>query len=94
MLVIGEENIYCLSELCDSVCICCSIQSHLTTTLYMHEKHTHARGKCLHTIVTSHVEGDQFLNSQHALGCRDMVARGIIFEIPRLSDKCTLSLTK
>ena len=43
---------------------------------------------------TSHVEGDQFLNSQHAWACWDMVARGILFEIPRLTVKCTLSLTK
>ena len=47
--------------------------------------------KCPHT---SHVEGDQFLNSQHAWGCWEIVAGGIVFEIPRLTVKCTLSLTK
>ena len=35
--------------------------------------------KCPHT---SHVEGDQFLNSQNAWACWDVVARAIIFEIP------------
>ena len=43
---------------------------------------------------TSHVEGGQFLNSQHAWACWDMVARGILSEIPRLTFKCTLCLTK
>ena len=36
--------------------------------------------KCPHT---SHVEVDQFLNSQHAWACWDMVARRIVFEIPQ-----------
>ena len=40
------------------------------------------------------VEGDQFLSSQHACACRDMVARAIVFEIPRMTVKCTLSVTK
>ena len=47
--------------------------------------------KCPHT---SHVEGDQFLNSQNAWACWHVVARAIIFEIPSLTVKCTLSLTK
>ena len=47
--------------------------------------------KCPHT---SHVEVDQFLNSQHAWACWDMVARWIVFEIPRLTFKCTHSLAK
>ena len=47
--------------------------------------------KCPHT---SHVEGDQFLNSQNAWACWDVVARAIIFDIPSLTVKCTLSLTK
>ena len=58
------------------------------------ETNSHARVKCPHTTVTSHVEGDQFLNSQRAWGCWDMVARGTVFDIPRLKVKCTLSLTK
>ena len=49
---------------------------------------------CLKCPRTSQVEGDQFLNSQQAWACWDMVARGIVFEIPRLTVKCTLSLTK
>ena len=40
------------------------------------------------------VVGDQFLNSQHAWACWDMVARAIVFEIPRMTVKCTLSVTK
>ena len=40
------------------------------------------------------VVGDQFLNSQHAWACWDMVARAIVFEIPRVTVKCTLSVTK
>ena len=47
--------------------------------------------KCPHT---SHVEGDQFLNSQNAWACWHVVARAIIFEIPLLTVKCTLSLNK
>ena len=47
--------------------------------------------KCSHT---SHVEVDQFL----ILNMHDLVetwaARGRVFEIPRLTVKCTLSLTK
>ena len=39
--------------------------------------------KCPHT---SYVEGNQFLNSQHAWACWNMVAGGIVFEIPRLTD--------
>ena len=42
--------------------------------------------KCPHT---SHVEGDQFLNSQNAWACWHVVARAIIFEIPLLTVKCT-----
>ena len=38
------------------------------------ETNSHARVKCPHATVTSHVEGDQFLNSQRAWGCWDMVA--------------------
>ena len=34
------------------------------------------------------------INFQHAWVCWDMVAGGIVFEIPRLTVKCTLSLTK
>ena len=34
---------------------------------------------------TSHVEGDQFLSSQYAWACWDMVARAIVFETPRLT---------
>ena len=58
--------------------------------VYMHEKQIPMQKwicmKCPHT---SHVEVDQFLNSQHAWACWDMV-----FEIPRLTVKCILSLTK
>ena len=45
--------------------------------------------KCPHTSI---VEGDQFLNSQPAWACWDMVNRGIVLEIPRLTVKRTLSL--
>ena len=37
---------------------------------------------------------DQFPNSQHARACWDMVARAIVFEIPRMTVKCTLSVNK
>ena len=36
---------------------------------------------CMTCPNTSYVEVDQFLNSQHAWACWDMVARGIVFEI-------------
>ena len=49
---------------------------------------------CLKCPRTSQVEGDQFLNSQRAWACWNMVATGIVFEIPRLTVKCTLSLSK
>ena len=48
--------------------------------VYMHAKQIPMQKwicmKCPHT---SHVEVDQFLNSQHAWACWDMVARGIVF---------------
>ena len=34
---------------------------------------------CMRCPQTSHVEGDQFLKSQHAWACWDMIARAIVF---------------
>ena len=64
-------------------------------TCYMHENQLPMqKWICMRCPQTSHVEGDQFLKSQHAWACWDMIARAIVFKIPWLTVKCTLSLTK
>ena len=69
-----------------------SVRIYLCT--WMRNKYPCKGGICMKCPHTSHVEVDQFLNFQHAWVCWDMVARGIVFESPRLTVKCMLSLTK
>ena len=61
--------------------------------VYMHEKQIPLQEwNCMKC--PGRVEVDQFPNSQHSWACWDMVARAIVFEITRMTTKCTLSVTK
>ena len=59
---------------------------HIYLCTCMRNKYQCKSGICMNCPHTSHVEVGQFLNSQHAWACWDMVAKGIVFESPRQSN--------
>ena len=62
------------------------MQVYLVIHVHVHawETYAHTRVNLYEMSTYKPVEGDQFLNSQHAWACSDMVAKGIVFEIRRL----------